>query len=285
MDDDQLHPFRVQVPQADLDDLRDRLARTRWPGELPGVGWSRGVPLGYLMELAASWRDGFDWRAWEARLNWHPQFTTTVDGQRIHFLHVRSPEPDAVALLAIHGWPGSVVELLEVSGPTREPGWDVPRIAGASGVHLTMLPSAVPTAEPSPEELAALTVGQLAWIVEKFRAWTDCDELPEEAVDRDQLLADVALYWLTGTAGSSAGLYYETAQAGAAWAAVARQPSTTPTGVAVFPRDTSLPLRHLAERNDRIVHWSELDRGGQFPAMEVPDLLVGDIRAFFRIVR
>jgi pimeloyl-ACP methyl ester carboxylesterase len=188
-----------------------------------------------------------------------------------------------------------------------------------------MLPSAVPTAEPSPEELASLTegerervrvslgrrarmtgeemgygilqstrpqtlayalhdspVGQLAWIVEKFQAWTDSEELPEEAVDRDQLLADVTLYWLTGTAGSSAALYYETAHADAGWAAAARQPSTTPTGVAVFPRDTSLPLRHLAERNDRIVHWSELERGGHFPAMEVPDLLVADIRAFFR---
>jgi pimeloyl-ACP methyl ester carboxylesterase len=395
MDDDaEVRPFHAQAPQADLDDLRDRLARTRWPGELPGVGWSRGVPRGYLRELAGHWAGGFDWRAWEARLNQHPQFTTTVDGQRVHFLHVRSPEPGALPLLAIHGWPGSVVELLKVvgpladprshggeaadafhlvvpsipgfgfSGPTREPGWDVPRIAGAfavlmdrlgyrhfgvhggdwgafiardlgradpdrvAGVHLTTLPSAVPVAEPPPEELASLTeaerervraslerraamtgeevgygilqstrpqtlayalhdspVGQLAWIVEKFQAWTDSRELPTDAVDRDQLLADVTLYWLTGTAGSSANLYYETAHAGAGWAEVAGRPSTAPTGVAVFPRDTSLPVRHLAERNDRIVHWSELERGGHFPAMEVPDLLVGDIRAFFRLVR
>jgi pimeloyl-ACP methyl ester carboxylesterase len=101
-------------------------------------------------------------------------------------------------------------------------------------------------------------------------------------VDRDQLLADVTLYWLTGTAGSSAALYYETAHAGAGWAAVAGRPSSAPTGVAVFPSDTSLPVRHLAERNDRIVHWTELERGGHFPAMEVPDLLVGDVRTFFR---
>ena len=113
-------------------------------------------------------------------------------------------------------------------------------------------------------------VGQLAWIVEKFQAWTDCEELPEEAVDRDRLLTDVTLYLLTGTANSSAHLYYETAHAGAGWAALATAPSTTPTGVAVFPRDTSLPVRHLAECGNRIEHWSELDRGGHFPAMESP---------------
>jgi hypothetical protein len=79
-DDAGIHPFRARVPQADLDDLRDRLARTRWPGELPGAGWSRGVPQGYPRELAGHWAGGFDWRAWEARLNRHPQFTTTVDG-------------------------------------------------------------------------------------------------------------------------------------------------------------------------------------------------------------
>jgi epoxide hydrolase len=251
-----------------------------------------------------------------------------------------------------------------LSGPTSEPGWDVARITRAfaelmdrlgyrrygvhggdwgafiarelgrtcpdrpAGVHLTMLPSAVPVAEPAPEELAALSEeerervraslerrarmtgedmgygilqstrprpwptrcttprwGQLAWIVEKFQAWTDGEELPEEAVDRDRLLTDVTLYWLTGTANSSARLYYETAHAGAGWAALATEPSTTPTGVATFPRDTSLPVRHLAERGNRIEHWSELDRGGHFPAMEVPDLLVGDLRAFFRRVR
>jgi epoxide hydrolase len=395
MDDDgEIRPFRVQVPQAELDDLRERLARTRWPDELPGVGWARGVPLGYLQELAGHWADGYDWRGWEARLNRHPQFTTTVDGQRIHFVHARSPEPDAMALLVLHGWPGSIVELLEVigpladprahggeaadafsvvvpslpgfgfSGPTSEPGWDVARITGAmatllerlghrrygvhggdwgafiarelgrtdqdrvAGVHLTMLPSAIPVAEPSPDELAALSegerervraslerrarmtgeemgygilqstrpqtlayglhdspVGQLAWITEKFQAWTDGGELPEDAVDRDQLLTNVTVYWLTGTANSSARLYYETTHAGAGWAALATQPSATPTGVATFPRDTSLPVRHLAEHGNNIVHWSELDRGGHFPAMEVPDLLVDDVRAFFRPLR
>src|SRR4029079_14592904 len=84
-----IKPFAIDIPQADLDDLRDRLARTRWPDELPGGGWSRGVPLGYLKELADYWRTSYDWRNHEARLNQFPQFTTEIDGANIHFLHVR----------------------------------------------------------------------------------------------------------------------------------------------------------------------------------------------------
>jgi pimeloyl-ACP methyl ester carboxylesterase len=386
-------PFRIAISDADLTDLRDRLLRTRWPEELPGVGWNQGVPLGYLKDLVEYWATDYDWRAQEARLNRFPQFITRIDGQDIHFLHVRSPEPDAAPLIVLHGWPGSVVELLRIvgpltdprshggdpadafhvvapsipgfgfSGPTRDGGWHVPRVAGAfaelmarlgyqrygahgsdwgaiisrdlgrthpdrlTGVHLTMLLSAVPTGEPDPAELALLSdterehlesslrrrahvtkeemgfgilqstrpqtlaygltdspVGQLAWIVEKFQGWTSNTGLPEEAVDRDQMLTNVTLYWLTGTANSSARLYYETAHATPAWTGPL-QPSTVPTGVAVFPSDTALPVRHLAERTDTIVHWSQFDRGGHFPAMEVPDLLVGDVRKFFAHLR
>ena len=119
--DTDIRPFRIDIPQADLDDLRDRLARTRWPDELPGVGWSRGVPLGYLKELAEYWRTDYDWRAHEAGLNAFPQFTTAIDGQTIHFLHVRSPEPDALPLILTHGWPGSFVEFLDLIGPLTDP--------------------------------------------------------------------------------------------------------------------------------------------------------------------
>ena len=118
--DTEIHPFRIDIPQPDLDDLHDRLSRTRFPDELPGVGWSRGVPLDYLKELAEYWRTSYDWREHEAKLNEHPQFTT-LDGQNIHFLHVRSPEPDAMPLMLIHGWPGSIVEFLEVIGPLTDP--------------------------------------------------------------------------------------------------------------------------------------------------------------------
>jgi pimeloyl-ACP methyl ester carboxylesterase len=157
----EIRPIQIEIPQADLGDLADRLGRTRLPSEIPGVGWDRGVPLDYLQELAEHWRTSYDWRKHEAELNEYPQFTTTIDGQNIHFLHVRSPEPDAFPLVLSHGWPGSVVEFLDVigplsdpkahggdaadafhlvipslpgfgfSGPTREPGWDSYRIARA----------------------------------------------------------------------------------------------------------------------------------------------------------
>jgi microsomal epoxide hydrolase len=379
-DDAQIRPFRIDIAQADLDDLHARLARTRWPDALAGVGWEYGIPLDYLRDLAEYWRTGYDWRLHERRLNEFPQFTTEIDGQRLHFLHVHAAEPDAVPLVLTHGWPGSVVEFTEVigpltnprahggdpadafhlvlpaipgygfSGPTREPGWNVPRIARAwdelmtrlgygrygaqggdwgsaisrelgiaapghvIGVHLNMLIPQGPLDEAGltetervrlargrafretgmgygaiqstrPQTLAyALTdspAGQLAWITEKFREWTDGD-LPHDAVDRDQLLTNVTLYWLTGTAGSSARLYFENARSGG-WGRQA--PSSVPTGVAVFPYEIAPPIRRSAERSNNIVHWTEFDRGGHFAAMEEPDLLVGDIRAFFRPLR
>ena len=116
-----IQPFEVSIPQEALDDLRDRLSRTRWTNELPGVGWDYGVSLGYVKGLVEYWRDGYDWRAWEAKLNEYPQFTTTIDGQNIHFLHVSSPEPDALPLILTHGWPMSVVEYLDVIGPLTDP--------------------------------------------------------------------------------------------------------------------------------------------------------------------
>jgi pimeloyl-ACP methyl ester carboxylesterase len=157
----EIRPFRIDIPQADLDDLQARLDRTRWPDQLPGVGWDYGIPLDYVRELAGYWRAGYDWRAQERRLNEFPQFSTTIDGQNVHFLHVRSAEPGALPLVMTHGWPGSVVEFLEVigpltdprahggnpadafhlvvpaipgygfSGPTRDRGWNVRRIAQA----------------------------------------------------------------------------------------------------------------------------------------------------------
>jgi pimeloyl-ACP methyl ester carboxylesterase len=383
----EIRPFQAEIPQADLDDLRDRLARTRWPSEVPGVGWSRGVPLGYLKELAGYWRDGDDWRGHEARLNQLSQFTTVVDGQPIHFLHVRSPEPDALPLVVTHGYPGSVVEFLDLVGPltdprahggdpadafhlvapslpgfgfstpVREPGWTMGRTtrawaelmarlgydrygaqggdigAGVTGmlanvdpghvvgVHLNSDPLAVAAVALPPGDQAdraavtdaqraslermrqfqadglgylqlqttrpqtiayALTdspVGQLAWIAEKFREWTDpAAELPEDAVDRDQLLTNVSIYWFTGTGASAAQFLYEAAH-GHDWPG----PSDVPQGWAVFAADDL--VRRLVDPDGRIEHWSEFDRGGHFAAMEAPDLLVEDVRAFFRKLR
>ena len=388
MTDAAIHPFRVEIPEADLDDLHDRLARTRWPDELPGVGWSRGVPLGYLQDLAGYWRDGYDWRGQEARLNQLPQFTTVVDGQPIHFLHVTSPEADALPLIVTHGYPGSVVEFLDLVGPltdprahggdpadafhlvapslpgygfstpVREPGWAMGRTSRAwvelmarlgydryggqggdigagvtgmlanldpghvVGVHLNSDPLAVAAVALPPGDEAdkaavtdahraslewmrrfqadglgylelqrtrpqtvayALTdspVGQLAWIVEKFKEWTDpAAELPEDAVDRDQLLTNVSVYWFTGTGASAAQFLYETAHA-QDWPG----PADVPQRWAVFAANDDL-VRRLIDPDGRIEHWSEFDRGGHFAAMEAPDLLVEDVRAFFRKLR
>jgi pimeloyl-ACP methyl ester carboxylesterase len=377
-----IEEFRVDIPQADLDDLAERLARTRWPSSLPGQAWERGVPVGYLRELAEYWRNGFDWRAQEARLNSYPQYTAQIDGQKIHFLHVRSPEPNATPLLLLHGWPGSVVEFLHVigpltdprahgaptaepfdlvipslpgigfSGPITEPGWTSRRIAGALaelmhrlgyerygaqggdygafvapdlgrvdpdhviGVHVNaatmgFIPFGdIPEDEQAtfsavekervqrlqnfltegngyfqiqstrPQTLSyALTdspAGQLAWIVEKFKEWTNSGHaLPEDAIPRDDILADVSVYWFTRTAGSAANtIYYESMHSGD-WPA----PSGVPTGVAVFAED--IAIRRYAERANNIVHWSDFEAGGHFAALETPDLLVQDIRAFF----
>jgi epoxide hydrolase len=146
-----IRPFRVDVPQADLDDLRARLAAARWPSELPGVGWTRGVPLNYLLELADHWANRYDWRGTEARLNSVPQFVTEIDGTTVHFLHVRSARTDALPLLMIHGWPGTAADYLDViepladefdlvipsvpgfgfSGPTPDAGWTSARVAAA----------------------------------------------------------------------------------------------------------------------------------------------------------
>jgi epoxide hydrolase len=374
--------FRIDIPQVALDDLGARLERTRWPSEIPGIGWDRGVPVDYLRRLSDYWQHSYDWRAWEAKLNRFAQFTTRIDGQRIHFMHVRSPEPDAMPLIITHGWPGSIVEFVDVLGrltdpvvhggdrddafhvvapsvpgfgfsiPLAEKGWNHRRIAlawaelmsrlgydrfGAHGgdtgsvvspelgrvapehviaVHICgalRYPSTDPMdfedlteveqqrlAEAErlrrvgtgyadiqatrPQTLAyALTdspVGQLAWIIEKFWEWTDpAKALPEDAVDVDLLLTDVTLYWLTGTGASSAHLYYEVRAAGDE----PLERTDVPTGIAVFPTDPT--IRRIAEREQNVVHWSEFTRGGHFAAMEAPDLLVADIRSFFRRFR
>lgn len=373
--DTSIRPFRITIPQNSLDDLQDRLARIRWPDQLPGVGEDYGVSLDYLMELVEYWRTTYDWRQHEVQLNEFPQFTTTIDGANVHFLHIRSPEQNALPLILTHGWPGSIVEFLDMigpltdprshggdpadafhlvipsipgygfSGPTRETGWNVRRIAHAwaelmkrldydrygaqggdwgsaisldlggvdhehvCGIHLNYLHT-VPSGDASnlseedkgriakmeqyraspagymrlqrtrPQTLSyALTdspVGQLAWIAEKFNEWTDA-KCP---IGIDRLLTNVMLYWFTGTAGSSARLYYENA--------ISKGRSISclvPLGVAVFPHDLVLPVRSIAERQYTIVHWTEFDRGGHFAALEAPDLLTGDLRTFFRRFR
>ncbi|MEU9898535.1 epoxide hydrolase family protein [Streptomyces phaeochromogenes] len=396
---EEIRPFRIDIPQAQLDDLHTRLDLTRWPDELPGVGWEYGASLPYLRELADHWRGAYDWRKHEAALNEIPQFVTEIDGAQVHFLHVRSPEPDAVPLILTHGWPGSIVEFLGLigplsdpralphsrtgssggtpigdpgnafhlvipaipgfgfSGPTKDRGWNVGRTARAwaelmrrlgyerygaqggdlgalispalgrvapesvIGVHVNAASVGFIPLGPVPEDVQAkLTdrerqslaaigrftsdgfgynvlqstrpqtlayslvdspVGQLAWIMEKFKEWTHSSaELPEDAVDRDTLLTNVMLYWLTGTAGSAARMYYENGHSGD-WFPVTR--SEVPTAVANFGEDVA--IRRWTEETNTVVRWTEFDRGGHFAALEVPELLTGDIREFFGSLR
>ncbi len=158
----EIRPFRIDIPQADLDDLRDRLARTRWTNELPldfgapqtgpvPPGWEYGVPVRYVKDLVDHWRLRYDWRTWEARLNGYPQFTTMIDGQNIHFLHTRSPEPDATPLILTHGWPNTFLEYVDLIGPLTDPRAYGGDPADAFHVVVPSLPGFAfsgPTAEP-----------------------------------------------------------------------------------------------------------------------------------------
>ena len=382
-----MEPFRIEIPDDQLDDLRERLQRTRWPERETVDDWSQGVPLAYLSELCAYWADGYDWRATEARLNAFPQFRTELDGLRIHFLHVRSPHPDALPLVISHGWPGSIVEFMKVIGPLTDPtahggdaqdafhvvcpslpgygfsdkpgrpGWKVNRIAAAwtqlmarlgyerygaqgsdwrtsvsasigqqdpdhvAGIHLTP-----PLAAPDPATFDDLTdaehaalasleygdawdsgyskehetrpqtvgyslvdspAGLCAWIVEKFWSWTDCDGHPENVLTRDELLDNLMLYWLPGTGGSSARLYWESMrEVRDLFTRANTDVVAVPTGCSIFPKELQRPSRRWAEKRfTDIRYWNEPARGGHFAAFEQPELFVDEVRSFFRLVR
>ena len=381
---DEIRPFRIDVPQAALDELAGKLDATRWPAPLPGDDWNTGVPTAWLRSLAEYWRSGYDWREAERELNKIPQFTTVIDGQQIHFLHVRSSEPGATPLVLTHGWPGSVVEFLDVIGPLTDPaahggdpadafhvvipalpgfgfsgpvadaGWTTNRIARAwaelmrrlgyerfaaqggdigagvsvelgrvapdrvIGVHVNGDSGSLPPLPMPDEERASLTelerdrvarveafmeeefgyiaiqstrpqtlgyglvdspVALLAWIMDKFREWTHPRHvLPDEIVDRDRLLTNVMLYWLTGTASSAAYVGYAQHEG---WGPKAN--SGVPTGVIVFAHD--IGIRRYSEQSATIVRWTDVDRGGHFAALEEPELLIADVREFFRSLR
>ncbi len=368
----EIRPFVVDVPQADLDDLADRLARTRLPRPVPGDDWSYGTPNHHLSEMVEHWRTAFDWRAQEKRMNAFPQFLTEIEGQTVHFLHVPSAERDATPLLLAHTYPGSFVDYLDVIGPLTDPvahggraedafsvvvpsmpgfafstpvfdrGWTTARVArtydslmrrlgyGSYGVHggdvgalvareLGLLDPpgflglhvlhlfAFPSGDPAefarldaddhaglehmqwfrsvggynamnasrPQTVGAALadspVGQLAYS-ELFASFGNGTSL----VTAEQVLAQVSLHWLTNTAATAARSYFEDARSGAEPAVSAAR-----TGVAVFADDFRT-IRAFAERdNTNIVHWSRFDRGGHYAAMERPDDLVTDLRAFF----
>ncbi len=381
-----VEPFRIAVADAVLADLRERLVRTRFPDEIPDSGWTYGTKLAYVRELVGYWRDRYDWRAAEARLNAFPQFRARVGDLGIHFIHARGVGPAPLPLVITHGWPGSVAEFVEVIGPLTDParhggdpadafhvvapsmpgygfsdhptapGMEPERIAalwaelmrglgyerfGAQGgdwgamvttylgarhadrlvgIHLNMV-LALPEDPQNPDltgvtqdEMADLMAAQqflkeetgyqriqgtkpqtlayglndspaglAAWIVEKFRTWSDCDGEVERRFTKDQLLTNVMLYWVPETANSSCRLYYEAIHAD-------RFPPTgirveVPTGCAIFPKELIKPPRRWADRCFNVQRWTRMAAGGHFAAMEEPRALVEDIRAFFRSYR
>jgi pimeloyl-ACP methyl ester carboxylesterase len=373
----------VDVAQAGLDDLRERLARTRWPDEVEGAGWDYGASLAYMRELVEYWRTGFDWRAAERAMNAVPHFRARVDGLGIHLIHQRGRGPAPMPLLITHGWPSSFVEMLALIPLLADPGahggdpadaFDVivpsvpgfgfsdrpgrgmtrSRVAGLwaalmeglgypryaahgndigaviSGwlaadhpdrliaLHTLMpnFPPAVigadarpPTAaerafarlqerwereeggysriqESRPQTLAYglhdSPAGLAAWLVEKWLAWTGEAGEVAQRFSRDLLLANVTLYWLTGTANSANRSYFERARE-------TRRISsriTVPTGVALTTEPIQRPPRELAERSYAdIRRWVDLPRGGHFVAAEAPEVLALELRAFFRPFR
>ena len=376
-------PFRLHIPDAAIADLHDRLERTRFPDQAPGEPWAYGTDVGYLRELVAYWRDAFDWRAQEARLNAFAQFTMPLHGIDVHYLHVEGRGPAPCPLLLSHGWPGSVFEFLELiprlTDPARFggdpadaftivvpslPGYglsfkpDQPRFSleqiadcfadlmgslgyarfaaqggdwgafitsrlGAVhadkllGIHLNMLAvrrDAKLVENPTPEEerylaelafwlkeetgyqwiqgtrpqtlafgLADSPAGLAAWIVEKFRAWSDCGGDVESVFARDHLLANISLYWFTGAIGSSFWPYY--ARLHGPWP-VPDGGVGVPTGYAAFPREILRPPRSVAARvYTDIRRWTTMARGGHFAAMEQPEALAREIVEFFRPLR
>ena len=376
-------PFKIHVADSVLADLKERLGRTRFPGEIANSNWDYGTNLAYLKELVSYWRDRYDWRAAERRLNQFDQFTTNIDGLDIHFVHQRSKNPNAMPIAITHGWPGSVVEFTKIIGPLTDPaahggnvsdsfhvvaisvpgfgfsgkpserGYGPERIAGilaklmarlgytryglqggdwgssisrfaaindashVAGLHLNFCLAGPPPGAKDPNEgvtpaelertrarqtffdtergyfleqstkpqtigysLDDSPAGLAAWIVEKFRSWSDVGGVVEKKFTKDELLTNIMLYWVTQSGASSARIYYENQRAQPVQRRV-----EVPTGCAVFPKEISIAPRRWVEGQYNVTRWTEMPRGGHFAAMEEPDLLVDDVRAFFRTLR
>jgi pimeloyl-ACP methyl ester carboxylesterase len=376
--------FTLKVTDQAIADLRERLARTRFPDQAPGEPWAYGTNIGYLRQLVEYWGNAFEWRAEEARLNAFPQYKMPLCGIDLHFLHVPGKGPAPCPLLLLHGWPGSVFEFLELiprlTDPARfggdpadaftivapslpgyalsfkpgQPRFGIEEIADCMaelmtalgynrfaaqggdwgafvasrlgyahperlvGIHLNLLAvrrdqrtMADPTSEEKvfldelatwlreetgyqwiqgtrPQTLAfALTdspAGLAAWIVEKFRAWSDCGGEVERAFTRDRLLANISLYWFTAAIGSSFWPYY--ARMHRPWPIPEGRTIDVPTGYAEFPAEILRPPRSLAARTyTDIRRWSVMTRGGHFAALEQPEALAGEVAEFFRPLR
>jgi microsomal epoxide hydrolase len=379
-----IEPFKIEVSDAVLKDLRERLDRTRFPDEVPNTGWEYGANLTYIKELVEYWRTRYDWRKHETDLNRLPHYKATVDGLELHFIHARGRGPNPKPLLLSHGWPGTIYEFMEIIPMLTDPGahgadpgqsFDVvapslpgygfsghPQVRATNvqviaelfhklmtevlgyqrycaqggdwgsaitsrlgevhgdslyGIHLNLLfvggrvrrqgdfnnEEKVFLADldhfrheetgyqqiqgTKPQTLAYglndSPAGLAAWIVEKFRTWSDCTGDVERRFTKDQLLTNVMIYWVTESINSATRLYYESRHH--PWRPDQNKRIETPTAAAIFPGEILKPPREWAEEAFNIQRWTVMPRGGHFAAMEEPKLLADDIRAFFSGMR
>ena len=382
----EVRPFTIAVENSVLDDLRQRLADTRWPDEIPNTGWDYGSNLTYIKELVDYWRTDFDWRAQEAELNAFNHFKSEVDGLDIHFIHENGKGPNPIPLIITHGWPSCFFEMTKIiplladpashrgdaadsfdvvapslpgfgfSDHAQDRGMEVQRVAGMwnklmtqnlgypkfgaqggdigsgvtarlgfahsdtlYGIHLTSItrptPYLGPGSKPVTDSEQALIaqrdkwfqdeggynhiqgtkpqtlayglndspVGLAAWIVEKYRTWSDCGGDVEKSYTKDELLTIVTIYWVTQTISSSTRMYFENQKH--LWTMEKDQKVPTPAGMAMFPQEISKPPREWGERSYDVRRWTEMASGGHFAALEEPQLLAEEVRAFFRDFR
>ena len=387
---DAIRPFRINVPEADLVDLRRRIAATRWPDRETVNDRSQGIQLAKFQELVRHWGTNYDWRKVEARLNALPQFTTEIDGVDIHFIHVRSKHDNALPLIVTHGWPGSVIEQLKIVDPLTNPtthgasasdafhlvipsmpgfgfsgkptdmGWNPDRIArawaelmkrlgytryvalggdwgspvssamarqapaGLLGIHIN-LPATLPpdvaavlaSGGPAPAGLSEkerAAFNSLDTFYKKYRAYgaimgtrpqvigyalTDSpvglagwiydynNGEPERLLDKDDVLDDITLYWLTNSATSAARLYWETSGQSVILAAAQMTGDISlPVAITVFPEEVYRAPETWARRAYRnLIYFNEVEKGGHFAAWEQPELFSAELRAAFRPLR
>ena len=379
-------PFTITVEDSVLDDLRHRLAETRWPDEIPNTGWDYGSNLAYIKELVEYWRTDFNWRAQEAKLNEFNHFKSEVDGLDIHFIHEKGKGRNPIPLIITHGWPSCFFEMTKIiplltdpashggdsadsfdvvapslpgfgfSYHAKDRGMEVHRVAGMwnklmiqnlgyskfaaqggdigsgvtaclgfshsdslYGIHLTSITRPTPYFGPgsravTEEEQALINqrdkwfddeggynhiqgtkpqtlayglndspAGLASWIVEKYRTWSDCGGDVERSYTKDELLTIVTIYWVTQTISSSTRMYFENRKN--LWVMDKDQKVPTPAGMAMFPQEISKPPREWAERSYDVRRWTEMTQGGHFAALEEPQLLAEEIRAFFKDFR
>ena len=370
-----IEKFKVNIPQSELDDLNDRIKKVRWPDEIKNSDWKYGTSLSYIKELADYWLEEFDWRIIEKEINSFPNFIADVDGNQIHFLHIKSNKKNAIPIIITHGWPGSFLEMLKIIPhltESEESPFDlvVPSIIGFGfskkptengsdygynaelwhklmlklgynkygvqggdigagisikiaqkypksiiGLHLNYISDSYKPYSEENENIdthivkfqkatqmwneregayASLhstkplslayglndsPIGLCGWIIEKFNAWSDNNGDIENSFTKQELLANVTLYWLTQTIHSSIRMYHE----------ISNSPLKfekddfvkTPVGFAKFPKEIPTPPRDYIEKGFNVVHWTEMSKGGHFPALEQPKLLADDMIRFF----